>query len=162
MVQVTPTCSRLPSCSIAILPQRYSGLQGLFGALADGGMWLSTLSGAQPQCTPFLQSHPPAPCWDLRVILSGYLCWDLRVIFSPIACDCNPSGSDPRVEGCDPGTGQCHCLPHVTGRACGQCQPGYYSLEPTVGCRRYVGHAMGLPGSGSMLPALLSALIACS
>lgn len=101
---------------------------------------------------PFLQSYPPAPCWHLRVILS------------PIACDCNPNGSDLRLESCDPGTGQCHCLPHVTGRACGQCQPGYYGLEPTVGCKRYVGHGMGLPGdsSGSMFPALLSALISCS
>lgn len=69
------------------------------------------------------------------------------MILSPIACDCNPKGSDPRLEGCDPVTGQCHCLPHVTGRACGQCQPGYYGLEPTVGCKRYVGHSMGLQGS---------------
>ncbi|NXA02509.1 LAMC3 protein, partial [Nesospiza acunhae] len=63
-------------------------------------------------------------------------------------CDCNPSGSDPRLEGCDPGTGQCHCLPHVTGRACGQCQPGYYGLEPTVGCRSCECHPTGSRESG--------------
>lgn len=146
-----PECSLL-SCSTAILPQRYSGLQGLF-------LLEPCLTGERgsPRCqelslsAPFLQPYPPAPCRDLRAVLS------------PIACDCNPNGSDPRLEGCDPGTGQCHCLPHVTGRACGQCQPGYYGLEPAVGCKRYVGHGMGLPGdsSGSMFPALLSALIAC-
>nr|XP_021399181.2 LOW QUALITY PROTEIN: laminin subunit gamma-3 [Lonchura striata domestica] len=63
-------------------------------------------------------------------------------------CDCNPSGSDPRMEGCDPGTGQCHCLPHVTGRACGQCQPGYYGLEPTVGCKSCECHPTGSRESG--------------
>ncbi|KAM7033792.1 laminin subunit gamma-3 isoform 1-T1 [Acridotheres tristis] len=63
-------------------------------------------------------------------------------------CDCNPNGSDPRLEGCDPGTGQCHCLPHVTGRACGQCQPGYYGLEPTVGCKSCECHPTGSRESG--------------
>uniref|UniRef100_A0A8C3UVT0 Laminin subunit gamma 3 n=1 Tax=Catharus ustulatus TaxID=91951 RepID=A0A8C3UVT0_CATUS len=63
-------------------------------------------------------------------------------------CDCNPMGSDPRLEGCDPVTGQCHCLPHVTGRACGQCQPGYYGLEPTVGCKSCECHPTGSRESG--------------
>ncbi|KAF4789172.1 Laminin subunit gamma-3 [Turdus rufiventris] len=63
-------------------------------------------------------------------------------------CDCNPKGSDPRLEGCDPVTGQCHCLPHVTGRACGQCQPGYYGLEPTVGCKSCECHPTGSRESG--------------
>uniref|UniRef100_A0A8C3R6C4 Laminin subunit gamma 3 n=1 Tax=Cyanoderma ruficeps TaxID=181631 RepID=A0A8C3R6C4_9PASS len=63
-------------------------------------------------------------------------------------CDCNPNGSDPRLEGCDPATGQCHCLPHVTGRACGQCQPGYYGLEPTVGCKSCECHPTGSRESG--------------
>lgn len=131
-----PDCPLL-SCSTAILPQRYCGLQGLFlslGALGDGECGSPRCQELNPSI-PFPQSYPPAPCWDLRMILS------------PIACDCNPKGSDPRLEGCDPVTGQCHCLPHVTGRACGQCQPGYYGLEPAVGCKRYVGHSMGLQGS---------------
>ncbi|NWQ62499.1 LAMC3 protein, partial [Neopipo cinnamomea] len=58
-------------------------------------------------------------------------------------CDCNPNGSDPGLEGCDPVTGQCHCLPHVTGRACRHCQPGYYGLEPTVGCKSCECHPTG-------------------
>ncbi|NWU15396.1 LAMC3 protein, partial [Cephalopterus ornatus] len=58
-------------------------------------------------------------------------------------CDCNPSGSDPGLEGCDPVTGQCHCLPHVTGRACGHCQPGYYGLEPAMGCKSCECHPTG-------------------
>ncbi|NXS51981.1 LAMC3 protein, partial [Brachypteracias leptosomus] len=63
-------------------------------------------------------------------------------------CDCNPDGSAPGLEGCDPSTGQCHCLPHVTGRACGHCQPGYYGLQPTLGCRSCECHPTGSRESG--------------
>ncbi|XP_075572638.1 laminin subunit gamma-3 [Pelecanus crispus] len=63
-------------------------------------------------------------------------------------CDCSPDGSAPGMEGCDPGTGQCHCLPHVTGRTCGLCQPGYYGLQPAVGCRSCKCHLMGSRESG--------------
>ncbi|NXX38600.1 LAMC3 protein, partial [Tricholaema leucomelas] len=58
-------------------------------------------------------------------------------------CDCNPNGSVPGLEGCDPGTGQCHCLPHVMGRTCGLCQPGYYGLQPAVGCQSCECHPTG-------------------
>ncbi|NXN15355.1 LAMC3 protein, partial [Indicator maculatus] len=58
-------------------------------------------------------------------------------------CDCNPNGSAPGLEGCDPGTGQCHCLPHVMGRTCGLCQPGYYGLQPAVGCQSCECHPRG-------------------
>uniref|UniRef100_A0A8C3KAX5 Laminin subunit gamma 3 n=1 Tax=Calidris pygmaea TaxID=425635 RepID=A0A8C3KAX5_9CHAR len=58
-------------------------------------------------------------------------------------CDCHPDGSVPGQEGCDPSTGQCRCLPHVTGRACGLCQPGYYGLQPAVGCKSCQCHPMG-------------------
>ncbi|XP_050763994.1 laminin subunit gamma-3 isoform X2 [Gymnogyps californianus] len=63
-------------------------------------------------------------------------------------CDCNPNGSAPGLEDCDPGTGQCRCLPHVTGRACGLCQPGYYSLQPAVGCKSCECHPTGSRKSG--------------
>ncbi|NXX94100.1 LAMC3 protein, partial [Centropus bengalensis] len=63
-------------------------------------------------------------------------------------CDCNPDGSAPGLEGCDPTTGQCHCLLHVTGRACELCEPGYYGLQPTVGCKSCECHPMGSWDSG--------------
>uniref|UniRef100_A0A663N0S4 Laminin subunit gamma 3 n=1 Tax=Athene cunicularia TaxID=194338 RepID=A0A663N0S4_ATHCN len=63
-------------------------------------------------------------------------------------CDCNPDGSAPGLGGCDPSTGQCHCLPHVTGRACGLCQPGYYGLQPAVGCKSCECHPTGSQDSG--------------
>ncbi|NWX81279.1 LAMC3 protein, partial [Alca torda] len=63
-------------------------------------------------------------------------------------CDCNPDGSAPGQEGCDPGTGQCRCLPHVMGRACGRCQPGYYGLQPAVGCKSCECHPTGSRESG--------------
>ncbi|XP_053940479.1 laminin subunit gamma-3 isoform X2 [Cuculus canorus] len=59
------------------------------------------------------------------------------------ACDCNPDGSAPGLEGCDPTTGQCRCLPHVMGRACELCQPGYYGLQPAVGCKSCECHPTG-------------------
>uniref|UniRef100_A0A8B9CVZ2 Laminin subunit gamma 3 n=1 Tax=Anser brachyrhynchus TaxID=132585 RepID=A0A8B9CVZ2_9AVES len=63
-------------------------------------------------------------------------------------CDCNPDGSAPGPEGCDPSTGQCRCLPHVMGRTCGLCQPGYYGLQPTVGCKSCECHPAGSRDSG--------------
>ncbi|NXJ78013.1 LAMC3 protein, partial [Trogon melanurus] len=63
-------------------------------------------------------------------------------------CECNPDGSAPGQEGCDPSTGQCRCLPHVTGRACGLCQPGYYGLQPAVGCKSCKCHPTGSRESG--------------
>uniref|UniRef100_A0A8B9MT17 Laminin subunit gamma 3 n=1 Tax=Accipiter nisus TaxID=211598 RepID=A0A8B9MT17_9AVES len=63
-------------------------------------------------------------------------------------CDCNPDGSAPGQEGCDPSTGQCRCLPHVMGRACGLCQPGYYGLQPAVGCKSCECHPTGSRESG--------------
>ncbi|NXE09516.1 LAMC3 protein, partial [Lophotis ruficrista] len=63
-------------------------------------------------------------------------------------CDCNPDGSAPGLEGCDPSTGQCRCLPHVTGRACGLCQPGYFGLQPAVGCQSCECHPTGSRESG--------------
>ncbi|XP_062496916.1 laminin subunit gamma-3 isoform X1 [Pezoporus occidentalis] len=58
-------------------------------------------------------------------------------------CGCNPDGSAPGLEGCDPSSGQCHCLPHVTGRTCGLCQPGYYDLQATMGCKSCQCHPTG-------------------
>ncbi|NXE29510.1 LAMC3 protein, partial [Ardeotis kori] len=63
-------------------------------------------------------------------------------------CDCNPDGSALGLEGCDPSTGQCRCLPHVTGRACGLCQPGYFDLQPAVGCKSCECHPVGSRESG--------------
>ncbi|XP_069729416.1 LOW QUALITY PROTEIN: laminin subunit gamma-3 [Phaenicophaeus curvirostris] len=63
-------------------------------------------------------------------------------------CDCNPDGSATGLEGCDPITGQCRCLPHVMGRACELCQPGYYDLQPAVGCKSCECHPTGSRDSG--------------
>uniref|UniRef100_A0A7M4FT88 Laminin subunit gamma 3 n=1 Tax=Crocodylus porosus TaxID=8502 RepID=A0A7M4FT88_CROPO len=50
-------------------------------------------------------------------------------------CRCDPGGSAQGLETCDPTTGQCPCLPHVTGRDCSRCQLGYYDLQPGTGCK---------------------------
>nr|KAG5699979.1 hypothetical protein BaRGS_001798 [Batillaria attramentaria] len=52
------------------------------------------------------------------------------------ACNCYPSGTiiQPGVIGCDPGTGQCPCLPNVGGRQCNRCEPGYWNLDSGNGC----------------------------
>uniref|UniRef100_A0A8B9L850 Laminin subunit gamma-3 n=1 Tax=Astyanax mexicanus TaxID=7994 RepID=A0A8B9L850_ASTMX len=51
-------------------------------------------------------------------------------------CDCYPAGTFGLSNECDPDTGRCMCLNHVTGRDCGQCQAGYFNLQPGVGCER--------------------------
>ncbi|XP_015449611.1 laminin subunit gamma-3 [Pteropus alecto] len=56
-------------------------------------------------------------------------------------CSCNPGGSVS--EPCDPATGQCSCLPHVTGRDCGRCSPGFYDLQPGKGCQSCKCHPLG-------------------
>lgn len=64
-------------------------------------------------------------------------------LLPPPACSCNPGGSVSEQRPCDPVTGQCSCLPHVTGRDCGLCSPGFYDLQPGRGCQRWVGRGGG-------------------
>ncbi|XP_051697393.2 laminin subunit gamma-1 isoform X1 [Oryctolagus cuniculus] len=59
------------------------------------------------------------------------------------ACDCNPYGTLRQQGGCNPVTGQCACLPHVAGRDCGACEPGFYNLQSGRGCERCDCHALG-------------------
>ncbi|TSP36071.1 Laminin subunit gamma-3 [Bagarius yarrelli] len=49
-------------------------------------------------------------------------------------CVCNPAGTLGAINDCDPRTGRCLCLRHVTGRDCGRCEFGYYNLQPGLGC----------------------------
>ncbi|XP_075415206.1 laminin subunit gamma-3 [Tenrec ecaudatus] len=58
-------------------------------------------------------------------------------------CACTPEGSVREKTPCDPVTGQCPCLPHVTGRDCGRCHPGFYNLQPGRGCQSCRCHLLG-------------------
>ncbi|XP_062845266.1 laminin subunit gamma-3 [Trichomycterus rosablanca] len=49
-------------------------------------------------------------------------------------CACNPTGTSTLLNECDPNTGRCSCLSHVTGRDCGRCEPGFFNLRPGLGC----------------------------
>uniref|UniRef100_A0A8D1BF60 Laminin subunit gamma 3 n=1 Tax=Sus scrofa TaxID=9823 RepID=A0A8D1BF60_PIG len=60
-----------------------------------------------------------------------------------VPCSCNPGGSVGEQQPCDLVTGQCSCLPHVTGRDCGHCSPGFYDLQPGRGCRSCKCHPLG-------------------
>ncbi|XP_019494053.1 PREDICTED: laminin subunit gamma-3 [Hipposideros armiger] len=60
-----------------------------------------------------------------------------------LPCSCNPEGSVSEQRPCDPVTGQCPCLPHVTGRDCGRCSPGFYDLQPRKGCQSCECHPLG-------------------
>uniref|UniRef100_A0A8D1HH38 Laminin subunit gamma 3 n=1 Tax=Sus scrofa TaxID=9823 RepID=A0A8D1HH38_PIG len=60
-----------------------------------------------------------------------------------VPCSCNPGGSVGEQQPCDLVTGQCSCLPHVTGRDCGHCSPGFYDLQPGWGCRSCKCHPLG-------------------
>lgn len=55
------------------------------------------------------------------------------------ACDCDVSGTDPtRCEPdgchCDAVTGQCQCLPNMTGRRCESCLPNHFRAPTGDGC----------------------------
>ncbi|XP_058015635.1 laminin subunit gamma-3 isoform X2 [Ahaetulla prasina] len=58
-------------------------------------------------------------------------------------CNCNLDGSTQGPKTCDPVSGQCRCLPNVTGRECTQCLEGYFDLQPGVGCRSCQCHPTG-------------------
>ncbi|XP_013412469.1 laminin subunit gamma-1 [Lingula anatina] len=56
------------------------------------------------------------------------------------ACQCYPRGSRRPASApdgvllCEARTGQCPCLPYVTGRQCDRCQDGYYNIDSGNGC----------------------------
>ncbi|XP_051958195.1 laminin subunit gamma-3 [Xyrauchen texanus] len=49
-------------------------------------------------------------------------------------CACNMAGTSGSTNDCHPDTGNCVCLSHVTGRDCGQCEAGFFNLQPGLGC----------------------------
>uniref|UniRef100_A0A8C4RHI6 Laminin subunit beta-1 n=1 Tax=Erpetoichthys calabaricus TaxID=27687 RepID=A0A8C4RHI6_ERPCA len=57
------------------------------------------------------------------------------------ACACNPFGThskacpSPDLCVCDETTGQCPCLPNVTGKNCEECAPGYWDMASGEGCQ---------------------------
>ncbi|KER20855.1 hypothetical protein T265_10681 [Opisthorchis viverrini] len=55
-----------------------------------------------------------------------------------LACDCGigtiVDGTVGGAVGCDMQTGQCRCAPHVTGRQCTECEPGYFGVS-AKGCQ---------------------------
>ena len=60
---------------------------------------------------------------------NGY--WDLASGEGCQSCNCDPIGSSTGA--CDEDSGQCECLPGVTGQRCDQCLPNHYGLNK-AGC----------------------------
>ncbi|XP_069465378.1 laminin subunit gamma-3 [Ambystoma mexicanum] len=58
-------------------------------------------------------------------------------------CNCHQAGSAGYPQICDPITGQCVCLPHVIGQDCSQCRPGFYGMQPGIGCQSCNCHPVG-------------------
>ncbi|KAG8589225.1 hypothetical protein GDO81_006310 [Engystomops pustulosus] len=56
------------------------------------------------------------------------------------SCDCNPQGTE-RDQPCDSETGQCRCLPNVTGRRCDQCASHFWNIASGKGCQMCGCHA---------------------
>ncbi|XP_069801062.1 laminin subunit beta-3 [Dendropsophus ebraccatus] len=55
-------------------------------------------------------------------------------------CDCDPQGTE-REQPCDSETGQCRCLPNVTGRRCDQCASHHWNIGSGRGCQMCGCHA---------------------
>lgn len=49
-------------------------------------------------------------------------------------CACHVTGTSGPPNDCHPETGNCVCLGHVIGRDCGQCEAGFFNLQPGLGC----------------------------
>ncbi|XP_041481150.1 laminin subunit gamma-1-like [Lytechinus variegatus] len=47
-------------------------------------------------------------------------------------CDCYAGGSTSNE--CEQTSGQCSCLPYVSGRDCSECYPGYWNIDSGRGC----------------------------
>nr|AAF08983.1 laminin 12 gamma 3 chain [Mus musculus] len=59
---------------------------------------------------------------------------------APCSCDLRGSVSEKT---CNPVTGQCVCLPYVSGRDCSRCSPGFYDLQSGRGCQSCKCHPLG-------------------
>ncbi|XP_030063676.1 laminin subunit gamma-3 isoform X2 [Microcaecilia unicolor] len=60
-----------------------------------------------------------------------------------VSCNCSHAGTAGSLLTCDSMTGQCECLPHVTGRDCSKCTPGFYDLQLGIGCKSCACHSVG-------------------
>ncbi|XP_044764891.1 laminin subunit beta-1 isoform X1 [Coccinella septempunctata] len=49
-------------------------------------------------------------------------------------CVCHALGTNRTAGPCDPNTGQCPCLPHVTGLHCNECIENYWRIASGEGC----------------------------
>lgn len=51
-----------------------------------------------------------------------------------LECVCHILGTNSSAGPCDPNSGQCKCLPNVTGLKCDQCLPNYWKIASGEGC----------------------------
>ncbi|XP_025905366.1 laminin subunit gamma-3 [Nothoprocta perdicaria] len=161
-------CARLPGSDEVVCTGCPPGQRGKRCELCDDGFFGDPLGQRGPmrpcspcQCNGNVDANAVGNCEPvsgrcLRCLhnTTGERCERCRQGFygdalAPAAagkclpCACSPQGSVPGLGGCDAVTGQCPCLPHVAGRDCGHCQPGYHGLQPAVGCRSCECHPTG-------------------
>lgn len=49
-------------------------------------------------------------------------------------CECDVLGTNGMLQHCDRFSGQCHCLPNVTGLRCDRCEDNHWKIASGVGC----------------------------
>uniref|UniRef100_K1PSR4 Laminin subunit beta-1 n=1 Tax=Magallana gigas TaxID=29159 RepID=K1PSR4_MAGGI len=78
---------------------------------------------------------------DIKVQIEGFSCEKCKPGYygdattqSCVECVCDPYGTDRSAGSCDRETGQCLCLPNVTGLRCDACLAGYWNIISGEGC----------------------------
>lgn len=57
-----------------------------------------------------------------------------RIYFPLVECVCDLLGTDQKLGPCNKFTGQCPCLPNVTGQSCNQCEANHWKIASGAGC----------------------------
>ncbi|KAM9789486.1 LOW QUALITY PROTEIN: laminin subunit gamma-1 [Neosynchiropus ocellatus] len=155
------TCAVVPKTSEVVCTNCPAGTTGKRCELCDDGFFGDPLGQSGPvracracKCSDNIDPNAVGNCDRvtgecLKCIYNtdGFFCDRCRDGFygnalasSPVdkckPCSCSSLGTVGKQKSCSQVTGQCPCLPNVSGRDCGSCEPGFFNLQSGTGCER--------------------------